>query len=162
MDLRKFKRVDRVTAGVMSAQNPDTLSRLSPLRDRELEEDKIEEIAPTLAVEDLEVTGTFTHSGSGFGVNGRPPVPAQGPFTQTYSTASTTHANPTASALTDATTGAVDGTVADVGGAFNQATLNNNFAEGVDRINKLIADLANVKQVLNGVIDALQLEGPLA
>jgi hypothetical protein len=70
-----------------------------------------------------------------------------------------THANPTATALTDSTTGVVDGTVADVGAAFNQATLNNNFADVTDRINKLVADLANVKQVLNASIDADQLQG---
>jgi hypothetical protein len=42
-----------------------------------------------------------------------------------------------AGALTDNTTGAADGTVADVGAAFNQATLNNNFADLIDKINAL-------------------------
>lgn len=40
-------------------------------------------------------------------------------------------------ALTDNTTGTADGTVADVGAAFNQATLNNNFADLIAKINAL-------------------------
>lgn len=42
------------------------------------------------------------------------------------------------SALTDNTTGTAGATVADVGGAFNQATLNNNFATLTAQINALI------------------------
>lgn len=38
-------------------------------------------------------------------------------------------------ALTDSTGGTADGTLADVGGAFNQATLNNNFADCAAKIN---------------------------
>jgi hypothetical protein len=44
-------------------------------------------------------------------------------------------------ALTDSTTGTADGTVADVGGAFSQATLNNNFKELVVKINALAAQI---------------------
>lgn len=40
-------------------------------------------------------------------------------------------------ALTDSTTGTADGTVADVGAAFSQATLNNNFAEVTTQLNLL-------------------------
>jgi hypothetical protein len=40
-------------------------------------------------------------------------------------------------ALTDSTTGTADNTVADVGAAFNQATLNNNFADLIAKINGL-------------------------
>ena len=40
-------------------------------------------------------------------------------------------------ALTDNSTGAVDGIIADVGAAFNQATLNNNFADLAAKINVL-------------------------
>ncbi len=42
-------------------------------------------------------------------------------------------------ALTDSTTGTGDNTVVDVGAAFNQATLNNNFADLIAKINALIA-----------------------
>lgn len=44
--------------------------------------------------------------------------------------------------LTDNTTGAVDGTLVDVGLLFNQANINNNFADLADRVNKLEAYLA--------------------
>jgi len=42
-------------------------------------------------------------------------------------------------ALTDSTTGTADGTVGDVGAAFNQATLNNNFKELTVKFNQLAA-----------------------
>jgi hypothetical protein len=37
--------------------------------------------------------------------------------------------------------GTADGTIADVGGAFNQATLNNNFRDLSDKLNVVIAAL---------------------
>lgn len=43
--------------------------------------------------------------------------------------------------LTDSTTGTADGTLSDVGAAFNQATLNNNFAELAAKVNALAAML---------------------
>lgn len=46
----------------------------------------------------------------------------------------------TVAALT-ATTGTADGTVADVGASFSQATLNNNFRDLSDKVNELIAAL---------------------
>lgn len=67
-------------------------------------------------------------------------------FTQTYSTASHTHANPTAtSVVTTAATA-----VAPFGYAEAQANAL------VTAVNALIVDLANTKQVLNGLIDDLQ------
>jgi len=42
-----------------------------------------------------------------------------------------------AGALTDSTTGAVDGTLVDVGAVPTQANINNNFADCADRINKI-------------------------
>lgn len=44
--------------------------------------------------------------------------------------------------LTDNTTGTADGIVADVGGAFSQATLNNNFKELTVKINLLAQQIA--------------------
>lgn len=46
-------------------------------------------------------------------------------------------------ALTNSTTGTTDGTVSDVGAAFNQATLNNNFAELTVKYNELRTLLRN-------------------
>lgn len=45
--------------------------------------------------------------------------------------------------LTDSTTGTADGTLADVGGTFSQATLNNNFADLAAKMNALIRRLGN-------------------
>lgn len=41
--------------------------------------------------------------------------------------------------LTDSSTGTADGTIADVGGSFSQATLNNNFADLTAKINAIAA-----------------------
>lgn len=46
-------------------------------------------------------------------------------------------------ALTDSTTGTANDTVSDVGGAFNQATLNNNFADLAAKINAILTALKN-------------------
>lgn len=43
--------------------------------------------------------------------------------------------------ITDSTTGTADGTLADVGAEFSQATLNNNFADLAAKINALAAQL---------------------
>ncbi len=43
--------------------------------------------------------------------------------------------------LTDSTTGTANDTLTDVGGAFDQATLNNNFADVAAKINAIIARL---------------------
>lgn len=79
-------------------------------------------------------------------------------YTQTYATADRTHANPTTAALTHAV-GIADNTVDDVGAAFNQTTLNNNFKELTTQIAALVADLADAKQVINALIDDLQAAG---
>lgn len=97
-------------------------------------------------------------SGGQIGVFGVTPASRPSAYTQTYSTATRTHSNPTATTLTHAV-GTADGTVADVGSSFNQTTLNNNFRECSDRINQLIADVANIKQVANQILDDLQLIG---
>ncbi len=45
--------------------------------------------------------------------------------------------------LTDSTTGTADATVADVGAAFSQATLNNNFADLTAKVNYLLRKMGN-------------------
>lgn len=49
----------------------------------------------------------------------------------------------TVAALTDSTTGTADGTVSDVGTAFSQAILNDNFAEVTVKINAILTALKN-------------------
>ena len=103
-------------------------------------------------------------------------------YTQTYSTVDRTHANPTASTLTDNTGASPNSTIENVpaasGDAGGAATVSaasavatvasvntaltaveNNVSDLTDQVNKLIADLADVKQLLNGVIDDLQTAG---
>lgn len=95
---------------------------------------------------------------NGLGFFGVTPVARPTAYVQTYATATRTHANPTATALT-AASGTADGTVDDVTAAHNQTILNNNFKEMATAINALVADVANVKQVLNSVIDDDQAVG---
>lgn len=86
-------------------------------------------------------------------------------ITQTYSTATSTHAAPTAVALTNSTGGTGDGTLSAVGDTMgsNQATaINNNLTELATQGNALVVDVANVKQLLNRVVDVLQTAGYLS
>lgn len=94
------------------------------------------------------------------GFFGATAVVRQSAYTQTYSTADKTHANPTATALTNAN-GTADGTLDDVTGSHSQTILNNNFKECTTGINALILDLADLKQLVNSVIDDLQAYGLL-
>lgn len=80
-------------------------------------------------------------------------------ITQTYATPATTHAALTAVALTDSSGGTTDGEL-DAVGATNSGDvsgdINNNFAELAEQLAAVIADLTNVKGVLNSVVDILQ------
>lgn len=107
------------------------------------------------------LNGPLDHDGSTVGFFATTPATRPAAYTQTYSTATRTHSALTSAALTDSTTGTADATVVDVGGAFSQATLNNNFADLVAQVNALRVDLANTRQVLNQVLDDLQTLGLL-
>ncbi|KKN32427.1 hypothetical protein LCGC14_0814150, partial [marine sediment metagenome] len=72
-----------------------------------------------------------------------------GAYTQTYATADKTHANPTATAVGDL--------VATNGGWGYSSEANADKVH--DAIDKLVADVADVKQVINAVIDDLQALG---
>jgi hypothetical protein len=79
------------------------------------------------------------------------PVVRQTAFTQTYATASATHAAPTAAVLTVTDgAGTNDGTI---GAITADASVIAAIQELAAQINKLVADDANTKQVLNTVID---------
>jgi len=89
--------------------------------------------------------------------HGSTPTDQCAAYTQTYSTADRTHANPTASTLT-VTDGA--GTNDNTIGAITaDASVIAAVQEIVDEVNKLIADVADVKQIVNAVIDDLQEKG---
>lgn len=81
-------------------------------------------------------------------------------LTQTYATADATHANPTATTLTSNGVSS-DNTLVDVTttGLADPAKINANFDDAADEINKLIADVADVKQFVNAIADILQAQG---
>ncbi len=111
-----------------------------------------------LVTGELELDGALNHDGSTVGFYGVTPVSRPSAYTQTFSTADKTHAARTAAALS-VSVGTADGTVADVGGAFNQTTLNNNFRDVADAYNALRADLADTAALVNAIIDDLQALG---
>ena len=105
------------------------------------------------------ISGDLEHTGANIGFYGvavtvRPPA-----YTQTYSAASRTHDNLNSATLTDNTGGTADTTLVAISGSGDDATLNDNFADLTAQINALRTDLANVKAVLNQVIDDDQLQG---
>lgn len=103
----------------------------------------------------------MTASGGAIGFFGATAAARTTAYTQTYSTATRTHSTPTGAALTDSSGGTPDQTVSAVSGTGDDSTINDNFAELVDEVNKLVTDLANAKQVLNQVIDDMQTYGLL-
>ncbi len=90
-------------------------------------------------------------SGSKIGFFGVTPALRPTAITQTYSTASATHANVTQLAAPAGGTGAT-------AGAYNSAA---NRDLMITSVNAARTDIANVKQVLNQVIDQLQALGLL-
>jgi hypothetical protein len=99
--------------------------------------------------------GTATAQKLGF-YNATPVVQPTA-YTQTYATADKTHANPTAATLSMADgAGTNDNTI---GAVTGDASVIAAFQEVVDEINKLVADVADVKQAVNALIDDLQALG---
>lgn len=103
------------------------------------------------------IGGALAHSGAAVGLFGVTPAARPAAIVQTYATAERTHAAPTASVLTSngvsANTTLVDVTTAAVA---DPVKVNANFDDVADAVNKLIADVADVKQVVNAVVDDLQ------
>lgn len=99
----------------------------------------------------------------------------QSAYTQTYATADKTHANPTSAALTDNSAGTANTTVEAMPDPTDTPitadalrddlvavlipAIRNNFADVVAQVNALRADLLDVKQLANAVIDDLQTIG---
>src|SRR3990172_615756 len=126
---------------------------------------------------DVTIPGVLNHTGTHKASYGVTPTPRPAALTQTYATASTTHANPTSSALTDNSGGSADATieaVPDLADSPSSAddlrddlmaswapALRNDMADLSAQINDLRNDLLNVKQFLNQEVDYLQLEGTL-
>lgn len=105
------------------------------------------------------IKGAFDHDGTTFGAYGVAPATRPTAYTQTYATATKTNANPTAAALTVSDgAGTNDGTI---GAITADASVIAAVQELAAQINKLIADVANNKQLINSVIDDGQILGLL-
>jgi len=97
------------------------------------------------------------------------PVAQPSAYTQTYATANKIHDNPTGAAITDSSGGTASQTIAAIyGGSTGAAATTNEpcetatknaIASLADEVNKLINDVADVKQLVNSVIDDLQVLG---
>lgn len=124
---------------------------------------------------EAEIDGAINHDGSEVGFYGVTPATRPAAYTQTYSAATRTHSNPTASALTDNSGGTANTTVQALTDPANTPLtaddlrddlvanlipeIRNNFADLAAQINALIVDVANAKQVLNQAIDDQQTNG---
>lgn len=91
-----------------------------------------------------------------FGFFGVTPQARPAAYTQTYATATRTHSDPTGLALTDSTGGTASNTIANSGAAYSQSNQNDFRASITDEVNKHTADIANIKQLVNSIIDDLQ------
>lgn len=103
-------------------------------------------------------------------------------YTQTYSTADRTHANPTGVTLTDSTGVTPNTTIENVPAATGDAggasfvsdpsavatvssvntsltAIENSLSDLADQHNKIVADMADLKQLVNALIDDLQTAG---
>jgi len=86
------------------------------------------------------------------------PIARPSAYTQTYSTASKTHNNPASATLTDNSGGTAGTTLAAIlgGGSACENATKDAIASLAAQINNLRADLLNLKQVVNSIIDDLQ------
>lgn len=111
----------------------------------------------------LQVDGQFDHNGTTVGFYGIAPVLRPAAYTQTFATATRTHAARTATTLTDNSGGTANTTVQALADgtvyANDVAAIRNNFADLAAAVNALIADLANTAQVVNSSIDDDQIQG---
>jgi len=80
-------------------------------------------------------------------------------YTQTYATATRTHANPTSADLTGITSSTTGTALAEPSAAYTQAEMQQNFRRIQDQFNALRADVLNNKQVINSIIDDQQSNG---
>jgi hypothetical protein len=87
------------------------------------------------------------------------PVVQPSAYTQTYATADKTHANFTSVDITGITSSTTGSAMAEPSAACTQAAMQQNFRRIQDQFNALRADTADLKQIVNSVIDDLQTLG---
>lgn len=100
--------------------------------------------------QELQLDADLNHDGSNIGFFGTAPASQAAAYTQTYSTADRTHANPTASAPGD-----LNVTNSSPWGYGSEAEADTVW----QTLDALVADLADVKQLVNAIIDDLQSYG---
>lgn len=102
-----------------------------------------------------QLLATFAHNGTAptHGFFGVSPVTRPTAYTQTFATATKTHAARTAVALTDNSGGVASDTIGDTPATYDETYIANTIASLVDEINKLRADQENTAQVVNALID---------
>lgn len=110
---------------------------------------------------DIELDGALNHDGTTVGFYGVTPVTRPTAYTQTYSSTTRTHNNQSQSTLTDGTLGTATTTINAVSGTGDDTTINDNGATLVAEMNNVRADVSNLKQLVNQVIDDLQANGLL-
>lgn len=135
----------------------------------------VSNVGKIYAAGEVEIDGPLNHDGSTAGFYSVTPVARPSAYTQTYSTATRTHAARTASTLTDNSAGTANTTVEALPDPTDTPAsadalrddivanllpaLRNNFADLAAQINALKADGDNTAQVLNSCIDDRQLDG---
>ncbi len=112
---------------------------------------------------DASATAVVEVDSTGIGFQGATPIVVPTGYTQTYSAVTRTHSNPTGVSITDNSGGTASQTIAAItgGAASCQTATVNAVASLVDEVNKLVSDLANVKRLINSVIDDGQSYGLL-
>jgi hypothetical protein len=83
-------------------------------------------------------------------------------YTQTYATATRTHANLTSADLTGITTSTTGSALAEPSASYVRAEMQQNFRRIQDQFNALRADLTNLKGVVNQIVDDQQAYGLFA
>lgn len=99
------------------------------------------------------------NSGALLGFYGATPAARTAAYTQTYSTATRTHANFTSADLTGISSSTTGSALAEPSGSYTQSEMQQNFRRIQDQFNALRADVANLKQLANSVIDDQQTYG---
>jgi len=129
------------------------------------EQFSIKATAVTLAEAMNIVLGTSTGTKIGTATNqklghyGVTPIVQPSAYTQTYSTADKTHANFTSSDLTGITSSTTGSALAEPSAAYTQSEMQQNFRRIQDQFVNLRADVADLKQLANSMIDDLQALG---
>lgn len=108
---------------------------------------------------EIQVGGALNHDGTTVGFYNVTPVTRPTAYTQTYSTTTRTHAAFTSSDITGITSSTTGSALAEPSAGYTQSEQQQNFRRIQDQFVLLRADLANLKQLVNSMIDDRQADG---